>query len=64
MERGFANINEALAEVAEDLNGYAESILSDMAQIEEDLYIISAHLDKMIKDKERALILIADILEG
>jgi len=64
MERGFASIGEALAEVAVDLNGYAESITSDMAQIEEDIYLISQHIEKMQKDKELALILIEEILSG
>ena len=64
MERGFASISEALAEVAEDLNGYAESIISDMAQIEEDIAIIAFHIEKMQKDKELALILIQEILDG
>ena len=64
MERGFASIGEALAEVAVDLNGYAESILSDMAQIEEDIYLISQHIEKMQKDTELALILIEEILAG
>jgi len=64
MERGFASIGEALAEVAVDLNGYAESITSDMAQIEEDIYLISQHIEKMQKDTELALILIEEILAG
>ena len=64
MERGFASIGEALAEVAVDLNGYAESITSDMAQIEEDIYLISQHIEKMRKDTELALILIEEILAG
>ena len=64
MERGFASIGEALAEVAVDLNGYAGSILSDMAQIEEDIYLISQHIEKMQKDTELALILIEEILAG
>jgi hypothetical protein len=64
MERGFTSIGEALAEVAVDLNGYAESITSDMAQIEEDIYLISQHIEKMQKDTELALILIEEILAG
>ena len=64
MERGFASISESLLEVAEDLTFYAESIIKDLAQIEEDLSIISSYVDKMVKDKELALILISEILEG
>ena len=64
MERGFANINEALAEVAVDLNGYAESIISDMAQIEEDVVLIVANIERIQLDITESLILIEEILEG
>ena len=64
MERGFASLNESLADVTEDLNFYASSIISDMESIKEDIYLITKHIEKMQRDKERALILIAEILEG
>jgi len=64
MERGFASIGEALAEVAVDLNGYAESITSDLAKIEDDIYLIAAHVEKMQEDMQEALRLIDEILSG
>ena len=47
MERGFESITQALIQVTEDLNFYAESITSDLAQIEEDIYLITKHIERI-----------------
>ena len=64
MERGFASINIALADVAEDLNFYADAIITEVDKIENDVLLIAENIEQMQRSTEESTRLIQEILDG